>query len=344
MNRRRLLRAAGSGIVASTAFASLPGFAADREDKRPLALLLPLTGAHAQLGLSMRQAVLLAEKADLVQAYDTGGTAQGAADAAAQALRRDPGMILGPLTAEEVPAVTGTVAGRAPIISFTNDALKRAPGSWVFGITPAQVTSAILRYARGRGVRVVSVVDDGSAWSAACAVEAGRMEHEIGLRVSVIAPTGEQPLFTLEDAPDAVLLPGSGNATLSVARRLRGSGVQLLGTLQAIDNRPDALDALDGAWIAGPDPAAFGDFATEYEARNGGSAGTITALAYDAAKICHALRQRDALSGEGLLTSQGFRCVTGAVRFRTDGSVARDFAILLASANGYEKVAASSGA
>ncbi|MBA16059.1 MAG: hypothetical protein CMN73_06860 [Sphingomonas sp.] len=344
MNRRRLLRATGSGIAASAALASLPSFAAGREDRRPLALLLPLTGQHAALGLSMRQAALLAESADMVQAYDTVGTAEGAAAAAVQALRRNPGAILGPLTGPEVPAVVGRVNGRVPIISFTNDAVQRSSGNWVFGITPSQVTSAILRYARGRGVRAVAVVDDGTPWSAASAVEAGRMESELGMRVSVVQATSEALAFAADATPDAVLLPGSGEPMLAVARRLRGSGIQLLGTVQAIDNRPDALEALDGAWIASPDPEKFGDFATEYEARNGGSAGTITALAYDAASICHALRQRDALSGEGLLASQGFRCVTGAVRFRTDGSVARDFAILLASHDGFEKVAASSGA
>ncbi|RYE01566.1 MAG: hypothetical protein EOP61_10890 [Sphingomonadales bacterium] len=334
MARRELL----SGLAASVA---LPSFAlaAEKTDKRPIALLVPLTGPRARLGSSMRQAALLAENGQFVLSFDTGGTAAGAAAAAAKALKAKVALILGPLTAEEVPAVSSTIAGRVPVISFSNDSVLRAPNTWIFGITAGQVTSAILRYARTRGVRSIAVIDDGTAWSAAATLAAGRMESELG--VSIHAMTVGQPLP--DPAPDAVLLPGSGEAMLATARRLSGSGVQLLATLQGLDHRPQALEALDGAWIASPDPGAFGAFAAEFEARNGGGAGTITALAYDAAGIANALRKAGKLGGEGLLDSKGFNCVTGPVRFRTDGSVARDFAILVARGQGYEPVAVSSG-
>ena len=326
-------------MLPSHAFAS----AGKSKDKRPIALLVPLTGPRARLGSSMRQAALLAENGQYVLSFDTGGTAAGAAAAVAQALKRKPALILGPLSAEEVPAVTSSVAGRVPIIAFSNDSVLRTPGTYIFGITAGQVTSAILRYARSRGVRSVVVIDDGSAWSAAASLAAGQLEGELGIRVRVLEVKSGQPMPAAGDAPDAVLLPGSGPAVLAAARGLKDTGIQLLGTLQGIDNRPEALEALDGAWIASPDPVAFGTFASEFAARNGGAAGTITALAYDAAGIANALRNANTLSGQGLLDSKGFNCVTGPVRFRTDGSVARDFAILVARPHGYEPVAVSSG-
>lgn len=291
----------------------------------------------------MRQAALLAENGAFVQSFDTGGTAAGAAEAAAKALKAKPALILGPLTAEEVPAVSSTIAGRVPIISFSNDSVLRAPNTWIFGITAGQVTSAILRYARTRGVKSVAVIDDGTPWSAAATIAAGRMESELGIAVRVLQVRPGQALPDPGEVPDAVLLPGSGELVLAAARSLKESGVQLLATLQGLDHRPQALEALDGAWIASPDPVAFGTFAAAFEARNGGGAGTITALAYDAAGIANALRKAGTLGGEGLLDSKGFNCVTGPVRFRTDGSVARDFAILVARGQGYEPVAVSSG-
>ena len=342
MDRRELLRLLQSGLAASVALPSL-ALAAEKKDKRPIALLVPLTGPRARLGSSMRQAALLAENGAFVQSFDTGGTAAGAAAAAAKALKIKPALILGPLTAEEVPAVSSTIAGRVPIIAFSNDTVLRAPGTWIFGITAGQVTSAILRYARSRGVKSVAVIDDGSPWSAAATIEAGRMESELGIRVKVLQVKAGQALPDPGEAPDAVLLPGSGEAVLAAARALKDSGVQLLATLQGLDHRPQALEALEGAWIASPDPVTFGKFAAEFEARNGGSAGTITALAYDAAGIANTLRKAGALGGEGLLDSKGFQCVTGPVRFRTDGSVARDFAILVARPEGYVPVAVSSG-
>jgi branched-chain amino acid transport system substrate-binding protein len=345
MDRRSLLRLLQSGLVASAASVVLPSFAlaAAKKDKRPVALLVPLTGPRARIGSSMRSAALLAENSQFVVALDTGGTAAGAASAATEALKRKPALILGPLSAEEVPAVSSTVAGRVPIIAFSNDAVLKRPGTYIFGITAGQVTGAILRYARSRGVKSVAVIDDGSPWSAAAALAAGQAEQDVGLRVRVLQVHAGQPLPAAGEAPDAVLLPGSGEAVLAAARNLKASGIQLLGTLQGLDHRPEALEALDGAWIASPDPVAFGTFASEFAARNGGTPGTIAALAYDAAGIANALRASNTLNAQGLLDSKGFHGVTGPVRFRTDGSVARDFAILVARPQGYEPVAVSSG-
>lgn len=315
-----------------------------KRDKRPVALLLPLSGPRAALGLSMRQAALLADSGPEIIAYDTGGTAQGAALAARNAIKGKVAMILGPVTAEETSTVAAEAAGRVPVIAFSNNAVVRAPGTFIFGITPAQVTSAILRYARSRGVRNVVVIDDTSPWSAAAALAAGRIQGEIGLDVRVVAVTPGQPLPAAGDAPDAVLLPGSGEAVLAAARNLKATGIQLLGTVQALDHRPAALEALDGAWIASPDPAAFGRFAGEFRARHGGDPGALAALAYDAGGIVKLLRERGALARAGLLAETSYPCVTGDARFRSDGSVARELAILLASPEGYKPVAVSQGA
>ena len=125
MHRRDLLKYLQSGLVASAASVVIPSsaFAAPQDkpgkkakaDKRPIALLVPLSGDRARLGLSMRQAALLAENSAFVQSFDTGGTAAGAAAAATLALKKMPALILGPLLADEVPAVTSTVAGRVPL-------------------------------------------------------------------------------------------------------------------------------------------------------------------------------------------------------------------------------------
>lgn len=340
MNRRDLVK---TGLVLSAASLGSPLLAAPKKDKRPVALLLPLTGPRAQLGLSMRRAAMLAESDAYLVPMDTGGSAEGAATAAAVAMKRGAAMVLGPLTAQEIPAVANVVGAQVPIVSFSNDAVLRSDNLFIFGITARQVTSAILRYARSRGVKSVVVIDDESPWSAAAAVAAGQVQAELGIDLRVIQVKPGVDVPNAGEAPDALLLPGSGPAVLAAARNLKGTGVQLLGTVQALDHRPSALEALDGAWLASPDPKTFGTFASEFAARNGGTPGAITALAYDAAGIAKQLRDDGKLGRDGLLSSDGFRCVTGPVRFRTDGSVARDFAILAASRNGYTPVAMSSG-
>lgn len=341
--RRHLLQ---SGLLLPLASLAVPSFAADKpkRDKRPVALLLPLSGPRAALGLSMRQAALLADSGPEMTVYDTGGTANGAALAAQNALKAKAAMILGPVTAEETGAVAAQVGGRVPVVSFSNNAVARAPGVYIFGITPAQVTSSILRYARSRGVRSVVVIDDTSPWSAATALAAGRVQGEIGIDVRVLTVTPGQPLPPSGDAPDAVLLPGSGEAVLSAARNLKTTRIQLLGTVQALDHRPAALEVLNGAWIASPDPASFGRFAGEFRARHGGDPGALAALAYDAGGIVKVLREKGALGAAGLLGEASYPCVTGDARFRTDGSVARDLTILVADLEGYKPAAVSQGA
>ncbi len=319
--------------------------ATPKRDKRPVALLLPLTGPHASLGLSMQRAAMLAESdATLTIAIDTGGTAAGAASAALAALKRKPALVLGPLTSAETIAAAAAIGGRVPVIAFTNDAAAVTGGAHVFGLTPAQTTSAVLRYARSRGVRSVVVIGDGTPWSNAAGATATRLQGELGLDIRAVTVTSGAPLPSAGDPPDAVLVPGSGDAVLAAARNLRETGIQMLATVQALDNRPSALAALDGAWIAAPDPAAFGGFSAQFEAKTGAGAGALAALAYDAARIARTLRDGGKLNRDGLLGTEAFDCVTGKVRFRTDGTCARDLAILVAGSDGYRAVATSRGA
>lgn len=339
----RLLRTA---LVGSALASSLSSRAATpKADKRPIALLLPLTGEHAALGTSMANAASLAQNAGgALLPLDTGGTPAGAAAAAKAALARHAGLILGPLTAAEVPAVTATVAGRVPVIAFTNDGAQAGPGSFVFGVTPAQATSAILRYARSRGIRSLVAIGDGSPWTTAAGAAAKALEGELGLAVRTLQVTPGQPIPAPGDAPDAVLLPGTGASLVAAARGLQGTGVQLLGTLQGIDNSPAALEALDGAWLASLDPARFGEFAGDFVQRHGGQPGALAALAYDAAGVALDLKAHDRLNRVGLLSGDGWPGIAGAVRFRTDGSVARELAIVVARPGGYESVATAPGA
>lgn len=343
--RRETLRLLRAALVGS-ALASSPSLgAAVRTDKRPIALLLPLTGGQAALGTSMANAASLAENAaGALLTLDTGGSPAGAAAAAKAAMARKAGVILGPLTAAEVPAVTAMVAGRVPVVAFTNDAAQAAGGAFVFGVTPAQATSAILRYARGRGIRKLVAIGDGSPWTAAAAAAAKGLEGELGLTVRSLEVRPGEPIPAAGDAPDAVLLPGGGASLIAAARGLQGTGMQLLGTLQGIDNSPAALEALDGAWLASLEPGRFGDFSGEFVQHHGGQPGALAALALDATVIALALRAQGRLDRAGLLSGDGWPGVAGAVRFRSDGSVSRELAIVVARPGGYETVATATGA
>jgi branched-chain amino acid transport system substrate-binding protein len=293
----------------------------------------------------MERAAMLAESTPgRIAVFDTAGHAAGAQAAAIAAMKRKPAMILGPLLAEEVGAVTGVAAGLVPVIAFSNDPGVRSAGAFTLGITATQVTGAVLRYARSRGVRDLAIVADDSRWAAAAAQAALALQGDLNMTVRRIDVAAGQPLPAAGAAPDAVMIPGGGDALMAAARNLKETGIQLLGTVQALDYRPASLSVLEGAWLASPDPARFGAFSSAYEARMGGDAGLIAALAHDAAAITRVLREKNALGRAGLLAEPGFDVATGPLRFREDGSVARDMAIVVAGPDGYAKVATSRAA
>lgn len=349
MDRRQSLRLLGQGLLLSSAACwSSPSLAGKKQDKRPLGLLVPLTGPRAVLGHSMQEAALLAKIAAKdndgeLLVLDTAGTPAGAAEAARQALAKGAGIVLGPLFSDEAAAAAAQIGGKVPVVAFTNNIGAKLSGAHVFGITPSQSTTAVLRYARTRGVRDLLVIGDGADWSNAVRAAALNSQGELGMDVRALDVRDGQPLPDAGQVPAAVLIPGGGPELLAAAKNLRGLGVQLLATMQGLDYRPVALEALDGAWLSSVDPESFADFSSAYEARSGGNPGAIAALAYDATMIAEKLRAADRLDRAGLLDPAGFDCITGPVRFRTDGSCARQFAIVVAGPDGYEKVAVSQG-
>ncbi len=133
-----------------------PGFNPAQANAR-VAILAPLTGANSERGQALVQAAQLALSAPgspPLDVKDTGGTADGAGAAAAQAVAAGAGLIIGPLTGAETAAAAGP-ARRAgvPMLAFTNDTAQAQPGVWTLGITPAQQVRRLVvaSAAEGRG-------------------------------------------------------------------------------------------------------------------------------------------------------------------------------------------------
>ena len=120
-----------------------------------VAILLPLTGARADIGQSMLHAAQLAldgPDAPPLDAKDTGGTPDGAAAAAQAAITAGAGLILGPLTSSETAAVAPIArAANVAVLAFTNDPSQAQPGVWTLGITPGQQVRRLVAAAQGQG-------------------------------------------------------------------------------------------------------------------------------------------------------------------------------------------------
>ncbi|WP_240500073.1 ABC transporter substrate-binding protein [Sphingomonas montana] len=351
MDRRQLFRLAGSVGLLSVALSVAPLVAAPRVNREPVAFLLPLTGASANLGLSMQRAASLrlpfGGRPVLATAVDTN---TGAAAAARAAIKGGARMIVGPVFSGDVRPVLAEAAGRVPVLSFSNDVALYESGAFLLGITASQLATAVLRYGRQRGLRRIGLLAGDGAWATQVAATCARLQGELGYELVPVARPADLAGLGLAlgrltgGVPDALLVADAGEGFAAAARGLAGSGVQLLGMMQAVDYAPAALQAMAGAWIAAPDPTVFGTFATAYQAQHGGTPGTIAALAYDAAGIVQTLRAQNRIDRAGLLAMEAYRGVTGTLKFRSDGSCVRELSILVAGPDGYQVAAASASA
>ena len=302
-------------------------------------MVLPMTGSSADLGLSMERAVALTRPADErgtgFVVMDTGGTVEGARAATARAVSDGAALILGPLFAREVPGVLAA-AGGVPVVTFSNDGDLVGSGVFVLGVTASQGTSSILAYARSRGVRRVTAIRGSDPWSRQ-SIEAARISARLaGLELFEIEATDAATSSDVGallmagsggSLPDAVLFSQSGSEIAPLAARIAGLGLQILGPSRWSDETPNFLGAAEGAWIAAPDPAAFGGFAQAFEASHRTAPGLLAGLAFDGATIARRLRSSGRLSRDGLTTPEGFQGALGTVRFSGDGRCTRELAI-----------------
>lgn len=306
---------------------------------RDAALLLPLTGPAAALGQNMaRSASLVTQTASAGTApkiYDTADTAEGAAAAARLALNAGAKMLLGPLKSDQTPAVLA-IAGTVPVITFSNDDALGLQGAFVMGITPGQSVSTMLSYARAQGINRIAVVARDGPLGAASVQAAQDIAAAGGLTLSAALlrdPAAGGLISALKQAsggrlPDAVFLPDGGAALQAFAAALKGSGCQILGSVQwgVSDVTRDAN--LAGAWFTAPPPDLFLPFADRFQAAFGEQPGVVAALGHDAALVAVGLGNARALNRKGILREAGFTGVLGAFRFLADGRCQRDLAVL----------------
>ena len=265
---------------------------------------------------------------------DSGTTPEDAGTAARAALNEGARMILGPLFGAQVAAVAGA-AGKVPVITFTNNAALAAPGVHVFGVTPLQSAQTVFGFAAGQDIASIGVVvPPGPLGTLAVrAAETMARVTRVKLATPVIATSGAGFVDKLTAGnggamPSAVYLPSAGPELASYAAALKGSGARILGSSQwsAID--PLAIDGLNGAWFAAPDPVRFEPFARAYRDRFKAAPGILTGLAYDACQCARVLDAKNALSERGLLAHKSFDGVLGPFRFTRGGVTQRGLSVL----------------
>ncbi len=314
-----------------------------------VAILLPLSGKLGEIGKPMLRAAQLALSvpgSPTLDVKDTGGSPEGAARAAGEAIAGGARMILGPLTTLETGQVA-PIARRAgvPVLAFTNDQAQSQPGVWPLGITPGQQVRRLLVAVRDAGKGAVAALlpdnDFGKAMGdelTRIAAASGRPapfirmigpgKDEIGLAVNELAGMAgpDQPF-----PYGAILLASIGNDLKAIAKALndakidRGK-VQILGPALWVEPTSGSA-AVTGAWFAMPNPDARRDMIKDYVARYKDPPPPRADLAYDAASIARVLAGQGRMNAAGLVQPQGFAGVDGWFALLPDGQVRRGLAV-----------------
>jgi branched-chain amino acid transport system substrate-binding protein len=331
------------------------------------ALILPISapGNAGIAGQAMRNAadMALAEfNAPNIQLLvkDDAGSADGARQAAQQALAEGAEIILGPLFAQSVTLVGQIARARnVPVIAFSTDANVASQGVYLLSFLPETDVSRIVQYSYSVGKRSYAALIPDNPYGTV--VEAA-FRQDVGRRGGRIVALERYPHDKAGMAgqtknvagaaahADALFIPDGSDAVPDVVQQLVGDGVnikrlQLLGTgLWGDDPRINATPALDGGWYAAPDAAGYRNFANRYAARFKQQPVRTATLAYDAVALIAALVKTQGpqrFSPEVLTNPSGFSGIDGLFRFRADGTNERGLAVLKVTPTGPQVVAAS---
>jgi ABC-type branched-subunit amino acid transport system substrate-binding protein len=344
-----------------------------------VALLLPLSGPNAALGRALQDAAQMAvfDNADRTFRLiprDTGGTPDGAARAAQEAIAQGARLIVGPLLATEAQAVGPIAAGAGVnIITLSNDRSVAGANVFVIGLTPNQQMSRLIAFARSRGVSRFAALLPNNAFGSAveesvranAAAAGGELvrvarydasgDPSSAIQTLIGQPNSQQGAQPPRGGPaprpqqvdfDALVMPDQAGRLLTIAPLVQFYGVdparvRILGSaFMGWDVRVQREPALVGAWYAAPPPEARADFDRRYRETYSRDAPPLATLAYDATAVAAVLaktRNGD-FSTAAIGSPQGFAGMDGVFRFRPDGTAERALAVIEVQRDGLRAV------
>jgi len=183
--------AAGS---ASPAQSQGTAFAETYRGPVKVAILLPLSGANAELGRAMLNAAQMAvfdvgaENFELLP-RDTRGTAEGARRAISEARQEGAQLVLGPLFAPSVDAIK-PVLSRYDLraIAFSTDWTLAGDGVYVMGFLPFAQVNRVVGYARDQGlVRLGALVPQSAYGDAVMAALTAAVQRGQNIEITKVA-------------------------------------------------------------------------------------------------------------------------------------------------------------
>ena len=312
-------------------------------------VILPLSSTNAgtrALAQSMLKAAQLAVfdggNANMVLMVDDEGNGGAAAAAAAnRLLAQGAEVIVGPLFGPSVSAVATVARDKGvPVLAFSSEKTVAGRGVYLISFLPENEVSRVVAYAASKGHKNFAALVPSNAYGElaetamkdAVTAAGGKM-----VEIDEFAPTAaaamEPAAAVAKAGADAVLVAQGGAVLKAIAPTMTAEGnhLQLLGTGLWDDDSLAREAALEGGWYAAPEPNADANFVAKYRAAFGAAPSNIASLAYDAVALVTLLAPGEPyhrFTRAALMDPNGFTGVSGAFRFRQDGTSERGLAVL----------------
>jgi branched-chain amino acid transport system substrate-binding protein len=303
-----------------------------------VALLLPITGADAEVGQSIANATTLAllDTRNTNIRMTTYDTTLGVEAAARQAVSDGNRLILGPLRSDDVIGVARVATpARVPIISFSNDVGAAGQNVFLMGHLPNQSIDRIVRFARSKGVTRFSGIVPKNVYGQRALSNLNKSVRDAGGTVvsiqeidnSIASMDAAAKKIRAAGAVEAVLIADGGRAAINMIPALRRNGVngaKVLGTdLWNIDGTLSSSPSMVGAWFASVSDSLYSQYASKYRARFGTMPSRLSSLGYDSvllvARVAQNWKVGTAFPAARLTDAEGFIGIDGAFRFLPNG-------------------------
>lgn len=313
-----------------------------------VAVLLPLSGQHQQLGESLLNAAQLAlfdinDPSVELLPLDTQGTPSGTANAMNKAVQNKAKLILGPVLANDVDQA-GRIArqNNLNVIGFTTDSTRTGGNVFTVGILPYDQGQRLAQYAgRNNLKRIVAILPQNQyAQEVTRAFEQTANKNGLTVTQKIDLNTVSDPnqiaqaLAARRGEFDAILMPFGNPQIASLAQALTNNGlgasnVSWLGAGIWDDPSITSNPLMRGAYFAAPSTDARRNFVNQYRTVYGETPQRLASLGYDATALAIILLKQNngQITTNALLNPNGFSGIDGVFRFKQNGMTERGMAI-----------------
>ena len=317
--------------------------------KHKVGILLPLTGVRSHIGQSLWKAIELSffesgENILELIVKDTKSSPEVAKESAQALVQSGCEVIVGPIFADEVSALTPVVSGQnVSVLSFSNDPKVARDNIFILGFSPKEQLHRLLAYVDSLGVKKISALLPRNAYGDLVSQNLLSLQEELGFQIIALEryETGQQNFASyreklkLPETQALLLIDGEKTANKILSDLDMDDStldnLRILGLSQWDHLPKPSSDELQGAMFVAPDPSLRAPFMSNFENTYHQAPERISSLAYDALSLLTALGRQNEIHPfkvDTLLQPSGFEGIEGLFRLKSDGTSERRYAVL----------------